>query len=95
MMGNYKPQRKPCKMRSQAVIVNARQNSQLIRPPTADYEPGHSTCTLENLPLWKRRACVYRHPRRVQSSLQYPTCDVGLCAKCFALYHLEKNRPMK
>ena len=61
--------------------------------PACPAVPGPSPCTLVKLPVGKRRDCAYKqkHTKRVRSSYQCATCDVGLCPQCFSPYHLPKK----
>lgn len=93
MMGQHRPPKKVArKRRSATQIAQDRTTTPVpFTPPTQDVEPEASKCTLEKLPVGKKRNCVFRHQSRTRSGYQCPTCDVGLCPTCFTPYHKERN----
>ena len=65
-------------------------------PPPIDFSlqavvPGPSRCKLEKLAVGKRRNSVHNHMKRVRTSYQCLSCDVGLCPGCFTAYHEAKK----
>ncbi|GFO12879.1 PiggyBac transposable element-derived protein 4 [Plakobranchus ocellatus] len=85
MMGNHRPPKSVRKRRSDTELNPT--GAQIINPPAIDVQPVSSTCTLEKLPVGKKRDCPNNHSKRTRTAYQCPTCDKGLCPKCFMPHH--------
>ena len=94
MMGDFRPPPKIVRNRRSKVEIAAAQDAPPTPPvdfPLQAVVPGPSRCKLEKLAVGKRRNCVHNHMKRVRTSYQCLSCDVGLCPGCFTAYHEAKK----